>query len=63
LRSIPLERALDEEPDCVVIVTPHAEIDWDLVFDRSELVVDTRNISNGRVLRPRQVLRLGAGWS
>ena len=28
-----------------------------------DLVVDTVNSSRGRTLRPRQVLRLGAGWS
>jgi UDP-N-acetyl-D-glucosamine dehydrogenase len=63
LASVDLVDALDRAPDCVVIVTAHPEIDWDLIFDRAELVVDTRNASSGRSVRQGQVLRLGAGWS
>jgi UDP-N-acetyl-D-glucosamine dehydrogenase len=62
LCSIPLEDGLAADPDCVVIVTPHSDVDWDLVFGRSDLIVDTRNVSGGRQVRDRQVLRLGAGW-
>ena len=49
--------------DVVVVVTAHRSIDWARLFDRAELVVDTVDSSRGRSLRPRQVLRLGAGWS
>jgi UDP-N-acetyl-D-glucosamine dehydrogenase len=49
--------------DVIVIVTAHRAIDWDRVFDRASLIVDTVNRSAGRVTRDRQVLRLGAGWS
>jgi UDP-N-acetyl-D-glucosamine dehydrogenase len=49
--------------DVVVVVTPHAVIDWATVYDRADLVVDTTNSSRGRSTRPRQVLRLGAGWA
>ncbi len=63
LRSVDLADGLAAGPDCVVIVTAHRDVDWDLVFDRADLVVDTRNASAGRSLRPRQVLRLGGGWS
>lgn len=61
-RSNGLDELL-EWADVVVIVTPHKGIDWTAVFDRAELVVDTVNRSAGIVTRPRQVLRLGAGWS
>jgi hypothetical protein len=44
-------------------VTAHKAIDWDRVFDRADLVVDTVDSSRDRAVRPRQVLRLGAGWS
>jgi hypothetical protein len=44
-------------------VTPHRDIDFDAVYERATLVVDTVNSSAGRTVRPRQVLRLGAGWS
>jgi UDP-N-acetyl-D-glucosamine dehydrogenase len=63
LQSSKLDEVLRREPDCVVIVTPHAEIDWDLVFEKASLIVDTANVSSHRPLRPRQVLRLGAGWN
>ncbi len=49
--------------DAVVVVTPHRAIDFANVYERAELVVDTVNSSQGRDVRPRQVLRLGAGWS
>jgi UDP-N-acetyl-D-glucosamine dehydrogenase len=49
--------------DAVVVVTAHAAIDWEAVYDRAALVVDAVNSSSGRPMRERQVLRLGAGWS
>jgi UDP-N-acetyl-D-glucosamine dehydrogenase len=59
--SVPLDDVLDA--DAVVVVTAHASVDLDAVYDRAGLVVDTVNSSRGRSVRPRQVLRLGAGWS
>jgi len=59
-------RSLDElvaDSDLVVVVTAHQAIDWDAVYERAPLVVDTTNSSRGRVRRERQVLRLGAGWT
>jgi len=59
-------RSLDELlgwADAVVVVTAHRAIDWQRVYERADLVVDTVNSSAGRAVRPRQVLRLGAGWS
>jgi UDP-N-acetyl-D-glucosamine dehydrogenase len=49
--------------EVVLIVTPHRIIDWETIFDRAALIVDTVNVSSGRSRHPRQVLRLGAGWS
>jgi UDP-N-acetyl-D-glucosamine dehydrogenase len=49
--------------DVVVVVTAHDAVDWDAVYARADLVVDTVDNSSGRATRPRQVLRLGAGWS
>jgi hypothetical protein len=46
-----------------VVVTAHKAVDMDDVYARADLVVDTVNSSGGRDVRPRQVLRLGAGWS
>jgi UDP-N-acetyl-D-glucosamine dehydrogenase len=49
--------------DAIVVVTGHREVDLDRVYRDAELVVDTVNSSAGRDVRPRGVLRLGAGWS
>jgi UDP-N-acetyl-D-glucosamine dehydrogenase len=49
--------------DAIVVVTAHAAIDWDRVYDRAGLVIDTVNSSRGHRTAERQVLRLGAGWS
>jgi UDP-N-acetyl-D-glucosamine dehydrogenase len=62
LESTPLDALLDWA-DVVVVVTAHRSIDWDAVYGRADLVVDTVDSSGGRSTRPRQVLRLGAGWS
>ncbi len=48
--------------DVIVVVTAHRAIDWIKVYDRADLVVDTVDSSREHVIRPRQVLRLGAGW-
>jgi UDP-N-acetyl-D-glucosamine dehydrogenase len=56
-------RALVDSADVIVVVTPHRTIDWDDIYARADLVVDTVDSSNGRTARDRQVLRLGAGWS
>ena len=55
--------SLLEWADAIVVVTAHRAIDWARVYDRADLVVDTVDSSTGNAVRPRQVLRLGAGWS
>ena len=60
--GFPLDDLL-EWADVVVVVTAHAAIDWERTYERATLVVDTVNSSRGHVVRDRQVLRLGAGWS
>ena len=61
-RSVPLETLLDE-CQLIVVVTPHACLDWDSIYEHAKLVVDTCNSSRGNVRAPYQVLRLGAGWA
>jgi UDP-N-acetyl-D-glucosamine dehydrogenase len=48
--------------DVVVVVTAHRDLDWDAVYERASLVVDTVDSSRGRATETRKVLRLGAGW-
>jgi UDP-N-acetyl-D-glucosamine dehydrogenase len=51
------------ESDVIVVVTAHRAIDWDRVYAEAGLVVDTVDNSRGHAVGPRQVLRLGAGWT
>jgi UDP-N-acetyl-D-glucosamine dehydrogenase len=60
--SVELDELLDWA-QLVVVVTAHRAIDWPRVYERAGLVVDTVDSSSGHDVRPRQVLRLGAGWS
>ncbi|HEV7811138.1 MAG TPA: nucleotide sugar dehydrogenase [Candidatus Limnocylindrales bacterium] len=62
LESQPLEDLLASSK-AIVVVTAHRAVDLDRVYREADLVVDTVNSSAGRSVRPRQVLRLGAGWS
>ena len=55
--------ALIDWADAIVVVTAHRSIDWPVVYERADLIIDTVNSSAGRSTRERQVLRLGAGWS
>ncbi len=48
--------------DVIVVVTAHKAIDWARVYSQADLVVDTVDSSRNHETRPRQVLRLGAGW-
>ena len=51
------------ESDVIVVITAHRAIDLAQVYREADLVVDTVNSSAGLTVRPRGVLRLGAGWS
>jgi UDP-N-acetyl-D-glucosamine dehydrogenase len=53
---------LIDASDLLVIVTAHKAIDWSAVFASEAVVIDTVNASKGRSVRPRSVMRLGAGW-
>ncbi len=48
--------------DVIVVVTAHRAIDWESVYERADLIVDTVDSSRGYATREGQVLRLGAGW-
>ena len=60
--SVGLDGLLGQS-DAIVILTAHRAIDWELVYERANLVIDTVGNSNRRTPREHQVLRLGAGWS
>ena len=47
LVSKPLTAALLEASDCVMIVTDHEAVDWELIGRHAGLVVDTRNAMAG----------------
>jgi UDP-N-acetyl-D-glucosamine dehydrogenase len=56
LRSSPLDRDLLAGADCVVILTPHPDIDYDAVAVQSPLVFDATGVT--RPLRSDSVIRL-----
>lgn len=47
LTSCELTRDYLEEQDCVLIVTDHSNVDYDFIVQHSQLVVDTRNVTQG----------------
>ena len=44
LESVPMDPALLEEQDAVVILTDHRAVDYDLVARHASLIVDTRGV-------------------
>ena len=62
LPSVDIETLLDGA-EVIVAAVGHKAVDWGAVYRQADLVVDTINSSRGHATRPRQVLRLGAGWS
>ena len=48
LTAVSFEAALDAGFDCAVIATNHKAFDYDAIFKRSPLIVDTRNALKGR---------------
>jgi UDP-N-acetyl-D-glucosamine dehydrogenase len=54
-KSVPLTAVSLQQADCVVIITHHATIDWQLIASEAALIVDTRNALqnlsvNGRLI-------------
>ena len=43
--SVPLSDQLLEEADAVVIVTDHSSFDYNMIFQRSRILVDARNVT------------------
>jgi len=43
LSSRPLDEAVISEADCVLVVTDHSSVDYELVAKHASIVVDTRN--------------------
>ena len=43
LSSVPLDAEVVSTADAVLVVTDHAQVDWQLIADEASLVVDTRN--------------------
>jgi len=44
--SLELNENMLKEFECVIIITDHSAIDWQMVFDNSNFVIDTRNASS-----------------
>ena len=48
LESVELDSAQLEQADCVVVATAHSSLDWEKIADGARLIVDTRNVLEGR---------------
>jgi UDP-N-acetyl-D-glucosamine dehydrogenase len=57
LRSVALPEGLAKQ-DCVVIVTNHRAFDYQLIVDRSSLVIDTRNATRDLTRGREKVIKL-----
>jgi UDP-N-acetyl-D-glucosamine dehydrogenase len=55
MTSTPLSPEFLAAVDCVLIVTDHTRVDYDLVLEHARLVVDTRNATRGHHSRARIV--------
>ena len=47
MHSTPLDAETIKQADCVLIVTDHKAVDWQLIGDHAKLVVDSRNAMAG----------------
>ena len=45
MERVPIERAGDF--DCVIVTTDHTSVDYKALVERSQLVIDTRNVTKG----------------
>ncbi|MBN1219492.1 MAG: nucleotide sugar dehydrogenase [Anaerolineae bacterium] len=53
-----LDQSVLEQADCVVITTAHSSYDWEWVVKNSQLVVDTRNATQGVIGSSGRVVKL-----
>jgi len=60
-QSIELTPAVIKKFDVVVIATAHSCVDWQMVADNANYMVDTRNAMKGIKVDPSKLSRLGAG--
>lgn len=57
LKGLKFDKNAFKDSDCVVIVTDHTNIDYDVIAENSSLVVDTRNVFKDREDR-KNIIRL-----
>lgn len=50
--SVPLDAQVLREQDCVVIITDHSDVDYELVNEQASLILDTRNVLRKHRGRP-----------
>ena len=59
--SLELNENMLKEFECVIITTDHSSIDWQMVFDKSRFIVDTRNASRRVDKKSSRYYSLGGG--
>jgi UDP-N-acetyl-D-glucosamine dehydrogenase len=57
LRSVPLDGDAVSRADCVVIVTNHEGLDYEMIVNRAELIIDTRNATRN-LCGPARIVKL-----
>jgi UDP-N-acetyl-D-glucosamine dehydrogenase len=56
--SVPLSPRLLEAQDCVVIITDHSNVDYEMVARHSDLIFDTRNVTAPLAAQYKQIVAL-----
>ena len=59
--SLELNGDMLKEFECVIIITDHSSIDWQMIFDSSKFIVDTRNVSSNIKAGKSNYYSLGGG--
>jgi UDP-N-acetyl-D-glucosamine dehydrogenase len=68
LHSVPLTKKEVETADCIVIITDHRGVDYQLLMDHAALVVDSRNVmskytpTRARIVSMAGGLAVGEQW-
>jgi UDP-N-acetyl-D-glucosamine dehydrogenase len=55
---VPLEKAVVQDADCVIIATDHSNVNYEWVVTHAQLVLDTRNVTKELGLPPGRVIKL-----
>lgn len=61
VESMPLTKELLKSVDAVVIATAHKNVDYQFIVDNAQLIIDSRNATNGLKDTGDKIFRIGGG--